>query len=720
MTGTNHRFYDFGEFRLDTKEKILLKKGEPVQITFRAYQVLNELVVNGGEIMTKDDLMEIVWGETAVEEGNLKNLVYSLRKTLGDDPGNSQFIQTLPKRGYKFVAEVTAVHAEGLVIERHRETDITIEEEIVTEPDPVVVTTTVPALPAAQRTRLRPWMAAIPVLLIAVIGGAYLFNFGGLSRSAFALENAKMTPLTFGANALLPVISPDGKFVAYIFSDEKGKSLYVRQFVTNNTLKLMDTSGSIWALTFSSDSNFVYLLVGNEAYPNGALYKISAIGGQSQKILDNLGSLAVSPTDGQLAFMREKALHTANADGQGERKLFGPMEKAGGGFQSFGWAADGKSIVASVVRFENNTAYWQIAEYSPDGSLVREIGPRFSKPVTIQTTPDGDGVIALELDNDAFTSKLTYLSRYGSADPRVLNKDTNYYNRVSLAADGKTMLAARLARPGQLSISPANDLSSARQVAAGYISNVRWTGGGSLTYDAIENGQTDIWTIDASGGARRQLTNNGKRNGTPTVPTDGRYIYYTSSTSGRSQLWRMNSDGSDPKQMTDLSFSVNAPQVSPDGESVYFAGFVEDNWHVFRVGKDGGEAQKLIENIAGMFAVSPDGKKIAHTATDSTTKKSLLLIRDIAGSEKDVSFETTQDIYWTLKWTPDSKALYYIGNENAATSCIYSQSVAGGAASTVKCLKNENFVNFDWSPDGQQFAFTTCRYILDAVTFTIL
>jgi Tol biopolymer transport system component/DNA-binding winged helix-turn-helix (wHTH) protein len=716
MSEEQCRFYDFADFRLDTRQRLLLKDGEPVQLTYRAYQVLQVLVENGGQVMSKDDLMDTVWGDTIVEEGNLKNLVYSLRKVLGE----SEFIQTLPKRGYKFVAEVKAVPAEGLVIERYSKIDIAVEEEIETEDS-----TAVPlALPAAGRTRALPWLVAAPVLLAVLAAGSYFFNIGPLSsRRVFALENAKVTSLTFGTNALYPIISPDGKFVAYISNDNKTKAISVRQLGASNSLKLLNFNGAVWGMSFSRDSNSLYAIVANDEFPQGALYLIPALGGSAKKLLENIGSLAVSPVDETVAYIQGTDKVMAFTPGiDAPRELFDIDEKLKGKVQHISWAPDAKSFFISVVRFENNTPYWQIGEFSLDGNLKKDIGPRSAKPVTLLPTPDGAGLVTLEQDGDAHVSKISYLSRYGSEPPRSLNLDTNYYNILTLTADGKTLLAGREARPTSLSVAPANAMDQATQIASGYLGRPRWAGSGKLIIDSIENGHMDIFSFDVSAetpGSRQQLTGNSKRNSLPVASPDGRYIYYVSNFSGRGQLWRMNLDGADNRRLTDQEFSVDAPVVSPDGETVYFAGFSGSQAHVYRTGKDGGDVQQVAEETTGLFALSPDGKKVAFAMTAPDGRKEIMRVRDLAGSVKDLNFDLPYKTYWQIKWAPDAREIYYEGDADAVSGCIFSQPLSGGPPVPVKCLKNENFVGFDWSPDGKQIAFTTCHYLLDAVIFNL-
>jgi len=101
----NHLF-EFGPFRLDTEEQLLLREGGPIALSPKVYETLIVLVGSNGRVLTKNELMRAIWPDTVVEEANLAHNISELRKALGDSPEKSQYIQTLPRRGYRFIAEV--------------------------------------------------------------------------------------------------------------------------------------------------------------------------------------------------------------------------------------------------------------------------------------------------------------------------------------------------------------------------------------------------------------------------------------------------------------------------------------------------------------------------------------------------------------------------------------------------------------------------------------
>jgi DNA-binding winged helix-turn-helix (wHTH) protein/TolB-like protein/Flp pilus assembly protein TadD len=106
------KHYRFGEFELDLADETITRSGERLNIPRRAVQVLGVLLQKPGEIVSKDEFFEKVWGGTFVEENNLTVVIASLRKALGDDAKSARYIENLPRKGYRFVARVEAVNGD--------------------------------------------------------------------------------------------------------------------------------------------------------------------------------------------------------------------------------------------------------------------------------------------------------------------------------------------------------------------------------------------------------------------------------------------------------------------------------------------------------------------------------------------------------------------------------------------------------------------------------
>jgi DNA-binding winged helix-turn-helix (wHTH) protein/TolB-like protein/Tfp pilus assembly protein PilF len=125
------RFYEFGPFRMNSVERTLLRDGEMVPLTPKQFDILLVLVESRGHVVEKERLMQEIWPDTAVEEGNLTTNISMLRKALEESANGQRYIQTLQRRGYRFVAQVIEVSDEGtsLIVQEHIQSRVIIEQE---------------------------------------------------------------------------------------------------------------------------------------------------------------------------------------------------------------------------------------------------------------------------------------------------------------------------------------------------------------------------------------------------------------------------------------------------------------------------------------------------------------------------------------------------------------------------------------------------------------
>ena len=179
--------YEFGRFRLKTAERVLLREGELVPLTPKVFDILITLVENSGQVVAKDDLMKRVWPSTYVEEGNLTQNISLLRKALGESPGGAQFIETVPRRGYRFVAE----------------TNETWDGRQLSEPEPVLdqdvsISTPVVSIPAPTNRfawfKRTPAFAMVAGLVVVALVGLFYFTTWGSSGSGEAIQSIAVLP----------------------------------------------------------------------------------------------------------------------------------------------------------------------------------------------------------------------------------------------------------------------------------------------------------------------------------------------------------------------------------------------------------------------------------------------------------------------------------------------------------------------------------------------
>src|SRR5262249_34637072 len=187
MSQAFSRLYRFGEFTVDSDQKVLLRDGAPLALPPKIFDTLLILVDNGGRLVGKDELMHRLWPDTFVEEGNLTFNIQQLRKSLGDDARHPRFIETVPRRGYRFIAPIEEIPSDGEII----------AASPLGPKDPNVEHT------AAGRSRKtetlrKGLLAAIAVVAVAgVVIGAWLLWLRGSARPQPSTDRLMLAVLPF-------------------------------------------------------------------------------------------------------------------------------------------------------------------------------------------------------------------------------------------------------------------------------------------------------------------------------------------------------------------------------------------------------------------------------------------------------------------------------------------------------------------------------------------
>ena len=187
MSKQAKHFYEFGAFRLDATQRLLLREGTVVPLTLKAFDLLLTLVESDGQVLTKDGLMRKVWPDSFVEEANLSHHIHKLREALGEREQGDKYIETLARRGYRFVAKVSEVRDEGveLVLQEHSHTRVVVEEseadDHAIEGELFIKSEGPAAIPehATQRKKqlsLRVWAIAALGLLVFMTAGYFLWT----------------------------------------------------------------------------------------------------------------------------------------------------------------------------------------------------------------------------------------------------------------------------------------------------------------------------------------------------------------------------------------------------------------------------------------------------------------------------------------------------------------------------------------------------------------
>jgi DNA-binding winged helix-turn-helix (wHTH) protein/tetratricopeptide (TPR) repeat protein len=157
--------YEFGKFRCDPREHLLLCAGKPVSLSPKSFEILVALIQSNGRLLTKNELMQQVWPDSFVEEANLTVNISALRRALGETPAGQQYIETVPKRGYRFVAPVTENRDDGAP-------GPSVQTAVVEQREQLPGVAPAPTAPA----RFRRWWLAAGLLVVILVSALLIFG----------------------------------------------------------------------------------------------------------------------------------------------------------------------------------------------------------------------------------------------------------------------------------------------------------------------------------------------------------------------------------------------------------------------------------------------------------------------------------------------------------------------------------------------------------------
>jgi len=180
MGQQDNQSYEFGRFCLKVAERVLLREGELVPLTPKVFDILVTLIEHGGQVVSKDDLMKRVWPNTFVEDGNLTQNISLLRKALGETPGGVQFIETVPRRGYRFVGET-----------HHPSTNGSSTGALMASEPVVSIPNTISQPTGIKRT---PIFALVAALVVVSIIGVVYFTSSGKAGNPSAIQSIAVLP----------------------------------------------------------------------------------------------------------------------------------------------------------------------------------------------------------------------------------------------------------------------------------------------------------------------------------------------------------------------------------------------------------------------------------------------------------------------------------------------------------------------------------------------
>ncbi len=716
----SRQVFEFGEFRLDNTRRLLLKNGEVVPLTHKAFETLALLVENRGRIVEKDELLREIWPDTFVEEGSLARNISVLRKALGEGPADHQFIQTIPKQGYRFVAPVREVFEQS--------------GELVFESDPPSFNGKHEAAKVSdpQPRNYMPYaiaagiFAAIVVTLVAGYFAILPPPIGTIKPS----PSMNVTRFTSTGKAQDAAISPDGKYVVYVINDGGKQSLWVKQVASGSEVQIVPPADvTLQGLDFSSDGNYVFYNVWDKIHV-GEIYRIPVLGGTSIRVVnDVMPGLSISPDDREIAFVRsvasanESLLMAARSDGSGERVVskIGTHQK--GWFGGSAWSPDGGSIAFAMGDVgEQGQSYVRIARIPVEGGQPEFLSERrFVGVGSLAWHPSGKHLILTAADQVATPNQLWQLDVSTGEATRISN-DLNGYYGLSVTADGRSLVTTQGDFQSNLFIGAESSDAEWRRLTSGRYEglNVTWSPDGRIVYVSKETGNDDLWIMNADGSAKRRLTTDLSIDTDPTVTSDGRSIIFASLRSGVPHLYKMSIDGGEQVQITNGTGEW-APVASPTEPYIVYQS--ANHRGVWKLDLASGAESRINDAFSYLPAFSPDGKRLIFSYWDDGSKPEQLRHAYIdlkTGKQiglpslpRSAVRESSQVV---LQWTSDGRSFAYIDDRDGISN-IWRQPLDGGPAQKITSFNDSYIFNFNWSRSGR-IALARGGYAFDVVLIT--
>jgi Tol biopolymer transport system component/DNA-binding winged helix-turn-helix (wHTH) protein len=738
--------YEFGPFRLEPGDYLLTRSGDPVAVPPKVFELLVVLVQHHGHTVEKESLMQTLWPNVTVEESSLTQLVFQLRKTLGEKTSQQHYIETVSKRGYRFVADVRVRGDTELVTpqsEKHfglddgKEVEIqTLADESRLEPSQDISghgprrSNTEVSVPAPKFIR---WTIAGTIALgagLLAIGLIKWFPRRDMNQSGFPFENVNIRKLTASGKAILPALSPDGKVTAYVVDDSGRQAIWVRQIATTSRVQITEPAEKlIQSLIFARDGQSLYFVEKQKNLTSGSLYQIPVFGGTPRKVLDNVhGPISFSPDGKQFAFIRGNVIEgdtnlvIATTEGDGIQTL--AVRKRPDFFSRYAvaWSPDGRAIACAAGRSDLNISLRQIITVGVSDGRETPLGVQsWAEIGEVAWLRDGTGIIvnALPRDSPIFAFQLWHLA-YPSGTAQKLFRDLVNYEGVSLATQSDVIALGRSDRVSKIWIAPADATSDARQILSSMSDNysesfgLSWTSSGKIVYSSHGGGNSDIWIMDADGRNQRQLTFDPEREFWPVVSPDDRFIVFTSQGPNGVHLWRIDIDGGNRRKLTQGQ-GESFPSFSPDGRSIFFSS-MEPGWPVVgKVSIDGGATVMLTQTRSARPVVSPDGKLIACLYFDDALARLVVAVIPVEGGEPIKRFSDLPAPNWSLlQWTPDGQGLAYIATTQGVSN-VWVQPISGGSPRQLTEFREDRIYRFAWSRDGKSMAIDRGININDVI-----
>jgi Tol biopolymer transport system component/DNA-binding winged helix-turn-helix (wHTH) protein len=699
------RIIRFGVFEIDLHSAELRRNGLKVRLQEQPFQVLAMLLERPGELVTREELRSRLWSaDTFVDfDHSLNAAIKRLRDALGESAEAPVFIETLARRGYRFIAPVDGGSA----------------------PSTVGIAAALERNKSHPRRRVRPWMLAIASLVTAA---AAILLF--VSREVVRAPKAqpRLVPLTtYAGREYEPALAPDGNRVAFAWSGPdvsigRVASIYVKQIGEERALRLTSVSGAIdFGPDWSPDG--AYIVFGRFPAPTAppgtveeGIYIVPAMGGAERRVHRTnwtlgpiVDSSVVWASDGKTIAFPDRPV------GQSHYALF---------------ALDVATLSARQVTFPPQSSYGDIhVAFSPD---ARTLG-------FLRGTKDGMDVYVipavggserrLTFDNRALGGHVWLVGLTYTSDGHDIIIGGNGLWRVHASGNAKRAEPVRglgftafnpYIRGNRLAYgAPTWDTNvyllplrseidagePTKLIASTFLDEDAQLSpdGRHVVFSSDRTGAEEIWKANSDGSNPMQLTFLSAYCGTPRWSSSGREIVFSAAPQGNADLFLISADGGPLRQITTDSSNEGAPNYSRDGRWIYFASDRGGSWNVWKMPAEGGPATEVTRNGGFFASESSDGQYLYYAKAPDAP--GLWRVPLSGGSEEKV-IDSPPPGFWGY-WAAGANGIYYV-DEPAPRARIRFREFRTHRDSVVKVMSNAARIGsagMSLSPDGSAMVF---------------
>jgi len=571
----------------------------------------------------------------------------------------------------------------------------------------------------------------LALIVLALAGMSFgLFRFFRSRHVPF--QNLVMTRLTNYGDAWNPGISPDGKWVVYVRGEGLDRpspkhSVCLRRIgETTETEIVGPTEGQFGAVGFLPDGKSIYYRLRLPNQPV-ATYTVPLSGGSATKMPLTTFGMSYSADGQHIAYIDNNltegktSLIIVNADGTGARTIV-TLQSPTYFFSSLApaWSPDGKRIAC-------------IGQYGSEGSprvIEVDLQSRSERPITsskwgnmraVTWLPDGNGLLLTASEETSPILQIWYIS-YPSGEPHRITNSAISHFAVSLSSDGTNLISDASWAPTSIWVLPVMqrspdrhplvDMNNGKQVNVtnfvgltlfNYL-RLGWTPESRIVYVSQESGNADIWSMNADGGDRKQLTTDPHSDTWPAVAPDGRSIVFMSDRSGAENIWRMDIDGGNQTLLISDQ-NERYPIFTPDGKFIYYNSWNPGKETIWKMPSAGGQRTQVISDQSDGQVISPDGKLLAYYNSGK------ILVVPVDGGPPIRTFDGDNT---KLAWSPDGRALTYLVNRDFVPN-LWMQPLDGGEATQLTNFTSQGISSYAWSGDGKQLVVARTTFKSDIV-----